>query len=71
MIWALVVTYLLAGATIARMVYEFDVFSDPDGSVLEQIQNREREIWICVVLVFVWPLVPAWALWNTVTSPKR
>lgn len=63
MIWLLAATYLLAGVTIARMAYEFDAFAEPAPT----LEGREREIWLCVMLVVVWPVVPAWALWTTLT----
>jgi hypothetical protein len=71
MIWLLAATYLLAGVTIARMAYEFDVFAEPGASLAEQARIREREIWTCVMLVFVWPFVPALLLWSYVRMPRR
>lgn len=56
MIWILVAVYLLAGITIARMAWEFDVWAD---------QPDERAL--CSMLVLVWPVVPAWGLWTYVT----
>lgn len=58
----LVFTYLLAGATIARMAWEFDAFADRAS-----VQDRRDEAALCWVLVLVWPVVPAWGLWTYVT----
>lgn len=64
MIWWMIFLYVLAGVTIGRMAYEFDVFDPPYTEDRDQaLRNREVEIWSSVITGVLWPLVPAWALW--------
>ena len=62
MIWAVVMIYVLAGATIGRMCYEFDVYAD---------DPRPVETRMCWITGAVWFVVPLWALWIHIKSPPR
>jgi hypothetical protein len=68
MTWLIVyvVTYLMAGGTIARMAWEFDVFTD-----LDSVRDWRDEAALCWMLVLVWPIVPALLAWSYFRIPRR
>ena len=61
MFWLFLATYVLAGATIGRMTWEFDVYAD----------SPRYDRLLCVVTAIAWPVVPAWGLWALVRSWRR
>lgn len=67
MTWLLIVTYLLAGATIGRMAWEFDVFAAGSPDAYDWRLDRR----LCVMAGILWPLVPALLLWSYVRIPRR
>lgn len=67
-----VALYVLAGATIGRMAYEFDVFSARPSIDPVQARHRHRvEVASTVITGLIWPLVPMWALWVHMRTPRR
>jgi len=75
-IWWLIFVYVLAGITVGRMAWEFDVFTvDPilgerPQDVLARSLARRVEVFVCWVAGVVWPVVPLWALWTHVRNPR-
>lgn len=63
MIWLLVAVYLLAGVTIGRMCYEFDVFA-PDRPGLETMADRRADVGTCCLIALIWFVVPVAGLVN-------
>lgn len=63
----LLAVYLLAGLTIGRMAYEFDVFSEGRPQTM---RDRRIEVFACWVTVLLWPCVPALGLWNWMTGRR-
>lgn len=53
MIWLLIATYLLAGAVIGRLVYEFDVYAVRNPST----SDRRIETLTCCAIGLVWPML--------------
>lgn len=67
MIWLFLATYALAGATIGRMAWEFDVFDDEEALTYDHRADRR----LCIISGILWPLVPAWGLWIALTASKE
>ena len=75
MIWLLLAVYLLAAATVGRMAYEFDVFAEDvaewAGAGADQaLAARRAEIVVSFLVGVFWPVVPLFALWVHVKTPR-
>lgn len=76
MIWWLVFVYALAGITVGRIVWEFDMFTDYPVSyehaqdARARVLARRREVMVCWIVGAGWPVVPLWALWTHVRKPR-
>ena len=70
MIFALIAVYALAGVTIGRMTYEFDVWAVESSTVDEAIDARRSETRAAVLTGILWPIVPVFALVVHVRTPR-
>lgn len=62
------VVYTLAGITIGRMCYEFDVFQR--GDIADPVEARRWETLACWITGALWVAVPAYGLWLHVSNPR-